>query len=206
MATARRLHDLAATIELTISSNGTISNSQGYLWTANGNNIEWQNDMTNNVQIVFGSTFNTIVVPGGGGTSSTVSGSQFAVNYVVEDMNGNKLSGPYAIQWGQQGALQVSVTANSGDFTAAVPASAGLTTTGNLQFTVDAEYDVTWTKANGQAATAWTPQPAKLYPTPLGGMNPNPIQQAVPGAPTPVTCTFSQANNVPGKGSVHIGG
>ncbi len=207
MATARRLHNLAATIEITISSNGTISNSEGYLWTANGNDIEWQNDMSSEVQIVFSSTFDTIVIQAGGNSSgSTVSGSQSAVNYVIEDANGTQISGPYAIQWGQQGALQVSVTVDSPEFTAAVPASAGLTTTGNLQFTADADYEVNWTNSAGQPVTAWTPQPTEIYPTPPGGVNPNPIQEAVPGAPTPVYCTFASANNVPGKGGVRIGG
>lgn len=207
MATARQLHDVAETIEITISSNGTISGSQGYLWTANGNNVEWQNDMTDDVQIVFSSTFDTITVPGGNGLSSTINASKMAVNYTLADGDGNPLpGGPYSIQWGQQGALQVTVSEDSAEFTAAVPASSGLTTTGNLQFTADAEYDVSWANANGQPVTAWTPQPTRIYPTPPGGINPNPIQQAVPGAPTPVTCTFGAAVNVPGKGTVLIGG
>ena len=121
------------------------------------------------------------------------------MNYVIKGMAGQVLGGPYAIQWGN-GVLAIGVTASTGPFTIAVPPNVG-----NIQFTSDAQYSIAWTAGNGNAVTVWSQQPGTINPTPQGGQNPNPVQQARPGATSPVTCTFTNPPNVPSKGTVHIG-
>jgi hypothetical protein len=208
MATARQLHNVPATVDITIPASGTIPDSEGFLWAADGTNVQWTNNMTEEVQIVFTtSEFSSIaILPGN--TSTAISASATAINYQLENGSGSPINNnevPYAIQWGQDGVMEVSVTANSIEFTVSVPASESLDETGNIQFTADAEYKVQWTNSAGNPVTAWSPQPSIIYPTPPGGVNPNPVQEAVPGAPSPVYCTFASANNVPGKITVHIG-
>jgi hypothetical protein len=209
MATARQLHNIPATVDIAIPASGTIPDSEGFLWAADDTNVQWTNNMTEEVQIVFTtSEFSPIVIQPGN-TSNAISASSTSVNYQLENSSGSPINNntvPYAIQWGEDGVLQVSVTANSAEFTVSVPASPSLAETGNIQFTVDAEYKVQWANSAGNPVTAWSPQPSILYPTPLGGENPNPVQEAVLGAPTPVSCSFASANNVPGKITVHIGG
>jgi hypothetical protein len=206
MATARHLHHdhVGATEEITIPASGTIPDSEGFLLVADGTNIEWTNDMTEEVQIVFTiGGLSTIIVPGNGGVGGPISESELAVNYQLEDASGNKINGPYCVQWGE-GALQVSVTTNTTAFTVAVPASPSLASTGNLQFTADADYDVKW-KDNAGNTTVWSPQPAEITP-PQGGINPNEPQGALTTAVSPATCQFTPSpNDVPGKVTVLIG-
>jgi hypothetical protein len=192
MATAHKIHRLQNTVDITISPSGTISNAQGYLAVADDTEIEWDNTGAQQFTIVFtiGMDNASITIPGHT-TTAPISSSETAVNYVVKNAAGVQVGGPYCIQWGD-GVLGISVTSNSPDFTIAIPPDVG-----NIQFTSDAKYGIGWS-ANG----VWSTQPSDVYPTPPG----NPIQTARPGATTPVTCTFEAAANVPGKGTVHIGG
>jgi hypothetical protein len=209
MATARQLHNLPATVDIAIPASGTIPDSEGFLWAADDTNVQWTNNMTEEVQIVFAtSEFSPIVIQPGN-TSDAISTSATAVNYQLENSSGSPINNntvPYAIQWGEDGVLQVSASVNSAEIIVSVPAAASLAETGNIQFTVDADYTVTWTNSAGQPVTAWSPQPTELKPTPKGGENPNPVQEAVLNAPTPVYCAFSAVVGVPGKTTVHIGG
>jgi len=190
MATAHKINRLQSTVDITISPSGTISNAQGYLAVDDDTQISWENTGTQQLNIVFtiGMNNGSISVPGHN-TTAPISNSETAVNYVIKNAAGIQLSGPYCIQWGN-GVLGISVTANSQAFTVAVPANVG-----NIQFTSDAEYEISW------SANVWSPQPPKVYPAPTG----NSIQTARPGATSPVTCSFFNANNVPGNGGVHIG-
>jgi hypothetical protein len=207
MATARQLNNLAATVDITIPSDGIIPDSQGFLLVDDDTNIEWTNNMTGDVQIVFKiGAINTIPVSGNGGTSGTISESEVAVNYQLEDANSNFISGPYSVQWGN-GVLPITVSADSLPFIVAVPAYASLAMTGKIQFTtLDTPYTVKWFNSAGQPVNPWTPVVSTINPTPPGGMNPNSVQEAVPGAPTPVTCEFGPSPvGVPGNGTVRIG-
>jgi hypothetical protein len=190
MATAHKINRLQNTVDITISPTGTISNAQGYLAVADDTEIAWDNTGTQEFFIVFtiGMGNESISVPSRT-TTAPISNSETAVNYVIKNAAGIQLSGPYCIQWGN-GVLGISVTANSQAFTIAVPANVG-----NIQFTSDAEYEISW------SANVWSPQPPKVHPAPTG----NSIQTARPGATSPVTCNFFNANNVPGNGTVHIG-
>jgi hypothetical protein len=208
MATARQLNNLPATVNITIPASGIIPNSQGFLWVDDDTSIEWTNNTTEEVQIVFTiGGLDTIIIPGNGGVGGPISASEAAVNYQLEDANGNPISSVpyrYCVQWGD-GALQVSVSANSLAFNVSVPASVSLATTGNLQFTSDAEYGVNW-KDNAGKTTVWSPQPADIEAE-QNGINPNDPQGALTTAASPATCTFTAAGiDVPGKGTVYIGG
>jgi hypothetical protein len=196
MAAAEKLHDLLNAVSITVAPGGTISNSQGYLWVPDNSNVSWNNTGASQFDIVFTIGGLAPIHLGGRGSSAPIANSEFAVNYVVQQ-NGITVSGPYCIQWGN-GALQVSVTANGGAFTVAVPATLAGQDTGNLQFTSDADYLVGWSK------NVWSPEPPEIYPTPVGGQNPNPVQRALAGAASPVICTFGPGN-VPQNGTVHIG-
>jgi hypothetical protein len=200
MATARQLHPLGATIDITISPSGTVSDTQGFLQVTDSTDIEWDNTGSVQYDIVFTiGNLPTLAAPARG-TAGPITGSEIAVNYVIKNHNtGVQTGGPYAIQWGN-GVLAISVTASSPPFTVAVPANVG-----NIQFTTDAAYNIAWADGNGKSVTVWSKQPASISPTPVGGSNPNPVQQAKPGATTPVNCTFSIHLDVPGKGTVKIG-
>jgi len=191
MATAMKLPHMQNTINIPIAPGGTISN-QGYLWVADNTSITWSNSSPTEFDIVVtigGSQ--TIRVPARS-TSASISASGSAINYVVQQ-NGRQVAGPYCIQWGN-GALQVSVSANSAEFSIAVPTTTP-SFTGNIQFLSDAEYQISW------SANVWAPQPANIYPTPPG----NPVQQARLGSNGPVSCSFSGLAKVPAKGTVHVG-
>ena len=206
MATARHLHRLGATIDITIPANGVIPDSQGFLWVADGTDIEWTNETSGEVQIVFTiGAINNITV-GNGLTSNPISESEIAVNYVLEDANGNPLSDNiYCIQWGN-GVLPISVSANSAPFVVAVPAYASLAATGKIQFSADANYTIKWYDENNIQVSPWTPAATEVYKTNPNQPNPNKIEQAVLNAPTPVTCEFTPYPfNVPGGGKVLIG-
>lgn len=199
MATARPLPESNVLIDVTISSNGTVSNAQGYLGVADGTQIEFSNAGSSPVLIEFTpGTFSQIQLPGQS-NSSPISSSEQSVNYLIKGNGGEILGGPYAIQWGN-GVLPIRVSANSGPFTAAIPAGVG-----KVRFVADADYNIAWSDGNGNPVTVWSPQPSEIYPTPPGQQNPNPVQIVVANAPSPVTCTFTDANNVPQKGTVHVG-
>lgn len=194
MATARNLHRLGATVDIDISATGTISDAQGFLAVGDDTQIVWKNTGTPAYCVAFTIGFDneSILIPGHT-TSAAISDAEAAVNYIITTPSGTKVSGPYCIQWGE-GVLPVGVSATTPVFTIAVPADVG-----NIQFSSDAEYGITW------SATAWSTQPPTVYPPGGNGQNPNPVQTAVAGATTPVYCGFNGAANVPGRGTVLIG-
>jgi len=190
MATARQNHRLNATIDITISPGGTVSGSQAYQQVPDGTQIEFTNNATSPVVLVFlNNSFSQITIQPRQ-TSSPISSSDVTINYSVQ-INGHTTGGPYAIQWGN-GALAVSVTASSSAFTVAVPVG------GYIQFTSDDAYDVAWTEGV-TPVTVWSPQPAAV------SAGENGEQQARPGVSATVTCAFTSSANLPGKGTVKIG-
>ena len=199
MATARQFPGSDVLIDITISANGTVPNAQGYLGVGDGTQIEFSNAGSAAVLIEFTpGTFSQIQLPSQS-NSSPISSSEQSVNYLIKGGGGQILGGPYAIQWGN-GALPIRISANGGPFTIAIPAGVG-----KIRFVADADYDVAWSDGNGNAVTVWSPQPSEIYPTPPGQQNPNPVQIVLPNAPSPVICTFTNADNVPQKGTVHVG-
>lgn len=193
MAAARELPHIGQAVQITISPSGTISNAQGYLAVGDATEIQFDNTGATEVVIAFSANAFPPINDPGGTITSPISASATAVNYLIKNLAGRVLGGPYAIQWGN-GVLQISVSANSQAFNVAVPL-----TVGKIQFTTDAKYSIGWS-GNG----LWSPQPAYIYPTPPGQPNPNPVQQARPGVNGPVTCTFGPGN-VPQGGTVHVG-
>ncbi|HKH98818.1 MAG TPA: hypothetical protein VJ999_06890 [Candidatus Sulfotelmatobacter sp.] len=197
MATARQ--HVFDTIDLTISPSGTVSAAQAYLQIPDNTGIQFKSSAPFGLNLVFSSSPpGTVPVPANGSNANPITESEVTLNYVIKRQdNGMQTGGPYAIQWGQ-GPLAISVTASSPSFTIAVPQQ------GYIQFTADSDYNITWEDGNGHPVTVWFQQPGEISPTPPGGPNPNPVQQAKPGVAT-VYCTFAVALNVPGKGTVKIG-
>src|SRR5579871_1989810 len=100
----------AVLITITISPNGQVSGSQGYLQISNSTQIQFNNTATFPVNVVFTGLFGTVPVPPHGPNSAPLSTSGNAVNYVIKRQdNGMQTGGPYAIQWGN-GVLVVTIT------------------------------------------------------------------------------------------------
>ncbi len=197
MATARHLHPLTNPVVITISPTGTITNAQGFQSVADGTQIEFSNTASIGFNLVFTAVFGTISAPAQSTTTPPISASEVGVSYVIKRAdNGAQTGGPYAIQWGN-GALEVSIASATPDNDpVAVPLL------GNIHFTAaDSSYTIVWKDKNNNTVTIWNQQASKINKSPTT----NPVQKALPQANGPYTYTLTATNNVPGKGTVHVG-
>jgi hypothetical protein len=193
MATAR--NQVLNPIDITISPTGTVSSAQANMQLSDNAEIQFDSSATFPLNLVFTSLFGSVSVPAGGSNNTPLAASAVTVNYVIKRQdNGVQTGGPYSVQWGI-GALQINITSLT-----PTPDPIAVSVLGSIQFTADIDYKIVWKNQNGTVVTVWSPQPGEIYQVP-----PNPVQQARPGASGLVNYYLTAADNVQGKGTVHIG-
>jgi hypothetical protein len=146
MATAK--YELNNPVEVMIQPGGTVPLADENLQVPDNTPVEFQNDATFPVNLVFTSLFGTINVPAGQ-LSAPVTSSQVTVNYTIYNaLNNQPTGGPYSIQWGQ-GVMAISITGGN-----PTPQNITIAKGAQIQFTSDAVYPIAWTPPN-----SFTPEP-----------------------------------------------
>jgi hypothetical protein len=192
MATARHL--LNNPIEVTISPTGTVSSAQQNLVLSSGS-VQFQNDATFDVKLVFTAEFGTVTVDAGD-PSDDLSATNVTVNYVIQNKNnGQQTGGPYSIQFGI-GPLAISISGTS-----PTPDNAIIPVGGKIQFTTNMDDMIEWTYAvgGGSANSVFTPALTEL------DSGTNPVQTAPVGTSTTLNYSLNSAIGAAGKGTIKIG-
>jgi hypothetical protein len=185
MATARQFFN--SPIDIPISATGSIPLGDQNLQVANNVSIEFTNNATFPVNLVFTSQFGTINVLAGQ-SSAAITGSTLMVNYTIYNgLNNQPIGGPYSIQWGL-GVLQISISSG-----VPTPQNITIAKQAKIQFTSDAAYPITWNPTN-----SFSPDPSPL----TVGLN---GAQAAVAAGQTVSYEFGTPGGVVRGGTVKVG-